>query len=205
MSLTSLTRVKNQLGIPAGVTAHDAILNNLITEANDAILDMIGLPAGLTSATYNEVYDVESEHSDRLRLRRYPILSVGALTVLDTAWTVTGAWKDRDIYIEDADAGWIRTLPANKFFGQGKQTVEITYSAGYDAVPGVLQKAASDLVVYAFNVGGKIGLQGERIGSYSYTLATSSIRESNAWPAAVWIGLSGFRRIVPQRAGVVAL
>ena len=199
-TLTTLDRVKLQLQIPAGITVADAILNTLIDEACDQILRQIGLPAGISTATYAEIYDIDNRDQERLRLRRFPVRSIVALTCNGSAWSVSGA--NEEVYIDRADAGWIRTKQTYKWFPRGKQTVEITYTAGYDSVPGGISSAATALVVHGYNTGGTLGLKSERIGSYSYDRASSAIADTSSWPAAVWSGLHMFRRVVPQMSGV---
>ena len=75
--LTHLAALKAWLGLPAGASPQDATLAALIGAASRAIYATLSRPA-LLPQSYTDVLDAESE---RIFLRRWPVLKVKSVTL----------------------------------------------------------------------------------------------------------------------------
>jgi len=160
-------RAKAYLGIPSGTTEHDTFLGYLISSATRHVAERLNLTCGLTENTYSDVMDVENFGQDRVRLPRFPVVSVAALT--DDTTAVIAA----DRYLK-ADR-WVVLKGDSARFTQGKQKVSATYVAGWNTIPGDVLHAISSTVAYHFNAVPKGGISSERIGAYAVALARGDV------------------------------
>lgn len=160
----STDRAKAYLGIPSAVTRHDTFLGYLISAATEEVSTRLGLSSGLSVSTYSETLDVEDEGEDQVRVSAYPIVSVVALT--DSGSLVPSA-----SYYVHRSRRWVRLVDDLGSFTRGRQTVEITYTAGWTSPPAPLLHAVTANVAHWFNRVPKSGMVSERIGAYSIALA----------------------------------
>lgn len=185
-TLTSTARCKRVLGIPAGVTVHDALLDDLIDVGEQAVVAYCGM-AALTSTTVTETYDIEAAGTGELRLRGFPVSSVQAVvcsgsTLQATQWYV------------DNRPGIVRLTPLGYYFPQGRQRVAVTYTYGYTSPPADLQHAATLITVAEFNRARHAGLSSEGMSGYRYSV------DDSALPAAALSILARYVRIFPTDA-----
>lgn len=166
MALTSRSAVKSVLGIPAGVTRNDALIDILVDAADSLVREEIDLPAEAVS-TYSEVLDVEFAGQRDVPLRYRPVVGVVALTIGATLPT-----SDQFTVIA---SGSLRLSAEGAFFPVGRQIVEVTYTAGFAATPADLSHAATLIAVQGFNQGGHSGFETERVSTYSYKLDDSAV------------------------------
>ena len=180
MSFTTTTRVKTILGIPAGITQQDVKIGYMVAYANQQMLDEMDLES--LDQSYDETLDVDTAATNSLKLQHTPVISVAALTNSDSLV------DSDDYYVKD---GWIRLIGIGAYFTGGRQTVEITYRAGYAAVRADMELCADIMAVEDFNRGPKAGLQSERIGEYTYAMA-----KANAGPYSTTVDkiLSKYRK-----------
>lgn len=157
-------RVKSYLGLPAALTQHDTFLDYLIDASTEAVAVRLGLTAGLTVNTYSEVLDVEDEGTDQLRLSAYPLVSVVALTN-------DGSLVEASAYYVHRSKRWVRLVDDLGSFTRGRQKVSVTYTAGWATVPEPVLHAITANVAHHFNRLPKTGVDSERIGAYSISLA----------------------------------
>lgn len=190
----SVTRAKSYLGIPAGITFHDTFLGYLISGTTEAVAYRLGLTSGLTQNTYSDTLDVEGAGIDRVRLPRFPVQSVAALT--DDGSAVNSS----EFYLK-ADR-WLVLKGDSAQFSNGKQKVEVSYVAGWNnTVPAHVLHAISLNVAWHFNRAPKEGTESERMGAYAITLAKDTSGGGGAMPLAPAAEalLSDLFSIVPQR------
>lgn len=189
VTFTTTERVKRRLRIPAAVTCHDTLLGELADEANDELLHLLreAGAAGITDTTYSEVHDVERSGVSELRLMRWPVVSVAALTDNDTA--VAAA----DFYTDTA-VGYVRLV--DRYFTPGRQQVEVTYTAGWGSTaPDDLVRAATILACEAWNTDAHAGMRSEGREGYRYT------RSDQVLPPAVARILGRYRDLFARDGG----
>jgi hypothetical protein len=106
-----------------------------------------------------------------LLLRQYPINSITTIIIDDTTEFPSGAstLKDLDFYIDTETQGNI--INANIWPAGDPLNLEITYNAGFTAIPFDLEMAAIGLVALKWQKKGQELMKSEKIGQYSYTLA----------------------------------
>ena len=167
-SYTDLANVKAVLRVPSGVTRHDALINLYLAGIDTEMLGLLGQTA-ITQATYSETYDVDGPSEQAIQLRNWPCTSVAAVT--DNGSLVAAT----DYYVDPETRSFVRLKGSAAFFTEGRQQVQITYTAGQTTIPGDLTIAASLIVAAKVNSGGHVGLQGESDGGYSYTAADAGV------------------------------
>jgi hypothetical protein len=141
---------------------------DLIADASEAVRNYVRRP--LLERTYVETYD--GTGLGRIRLRKLPVTAIGGVVVngeaLDNA---TG-----DGWSFDRETGELRRGDGRDdvrfapWFPKGRGNIEVTYSAGYQQVPGPV-KRATILTMRWLREAVLISLfaQSESIGNYSYT------------------------------------
>lgn len=159
---TTRARCKGMLGIPAAITMHDTQLDLYLDVVDEIILDELGLSAASVT-TYNEKFDVSRNGQKDIALTYRPLVSVTALTDNGQLVASSGYYTTTD--------GQVRLDDLDSFFTVGRQTVEITYTAGFASIPPDLKHAATTIVASFFNASSHLGLAREQIGQYGYGLA----------------------------------
>jgi hypothetical protein len=173
-NLVELATVKSYLGV---------IDNFLILDLlNDAVTDFIEgqingdvssggycnrkfLAADYTSSIYT------GNDRKNLLLRQYPINSITTIVIDGTTLFPSGSstLADLGFYIDNEITGnLIYYYTWNSWF---PNNIEITYNAGFTAVPNDIVMAALKLIEQAWNQRGKEGFKSEKFKNYSYTLA----------------------------------
>ena len=185
-TLTSTARCKRVLGIPTGVTVHDALLDDLVDVGEQMVLAYCGM-AALTATTVTELYDIESAGTSELRLRGFPVSGVSAVVC-------SGSTLGADQWYVDNRPGIVRLAPLGYYFPEGRQQVSVTYTFGYASPPVDLQHAATLCAVAEFNRARHAGLSSEGMTGYRYTVDASALP-----PAALAI-LARYVRAFPADA-----
>lgn len=165
-SFTTRDAVKSVLQIPSAVTQHDAFIDDEVAAIDEEMLRLLG-QSGITSTVYSETYDVEDTYCSEVRLRHWPVTAVAALT--DSGSGVAST----DYYIEQEARRFVRLKGSGSFFTQGRQTLQITYTAGHAAIPGPLKRAAAIIVAGRVNASPHAGLESESAAGYGYKRATN--------------------------------
>jgi len=167
-TFTTRNRVRNLLGLASGVTVHDELIDALVEVSDQIIFDEIGLPSadGARVSTYTETLDVSGTGQNEIAVNYVPLISVVALTTGGSG----GSLVDSDNYYF-TEWGQVRLIPIGGFFPSGRQTVQITYTAGFSRVPNDLRHAATLVAVHMFNEGPHVGFQAERLATYNYKIA----------------------------------
>jgi hypothetical protein len=171
---TTLGNVKSVLSIPAGVTRHDAVINLYLAGIDAEMLSLLGQTA-ITSTVYSETYDIDGPRENAIPLRHWPATAVAAVT--DDGSLVAAS----NLYIDPGTRSFLRLKGSGAFFSEGRQKVEVTYTAG-EPIPGDLTTAATLLVASRVNTGQHSGMAAEVSGGYHYTTATG---EAAYMPPAV--------------------
>lgn len=185
-TLTSTARCKRVLGIPVGVTVHDALLDDLVEVGEQMVVNYCGM-AALTATTVTETYDINMAGTSELRLRGFPVSSVGAVVC-------SGSTLESTQWYVDNRPGIIRLAPSGYYFPEGRQQVEVTYTFGYSDPPADLQHAATLCAVAEFNRARHAGMSNEGMTGYRYSV------DKDALPSAAIAILARYVRVFPTDA-----
>ena len=191
---TGIGRVKRMLGIPGvagtGITTHDLLISTLVTVVDQLMLDELDLSAAEVT-TYSEKFDITRTGQREVAVRRCPLVSVVALT--NDGSLVAAS----DYYT--TDYGQVRLIGDGDFFDTGRQTVDITYTAGFSSIPEDLKHAATLIVCAQYNQSSHLGYNRESIGAYSYAIGNDGA--GIMFPNMAQRILNNYRRIFVRSPG----
>ena len=191
---TGIGRVKRMLGIPGvagtGITTHDLLISTLVTVVDRLVLDELDLTSADVT-TYSEKFDITRTGQAEVAVRRCPLVSVVALT--NDGSLVAAS----DYYT--TDYGQVRLISDGDFFNTGRQTVDITYTAGFATVPEDLKHAATLIVCAQYNQSSHLGYNRESIGAYSYAIGNDG--QGIMFPLMAQRILNNYRRIFVRSPG----
>lgn len=175
---TNVDRVKRALRIPVGITLHDVRIGEIIGEVEATILDGIG--PGLSSIGPTTVMETVSTWPggyQTFTVKRWPVLSVAALTIAGAAIPATDfAWDESgriDWLLDDA------VLPCSR------NGVQVQYEVGLmtqaqitaGATPGQLTRWATLECALQYNAEPMAGIGIQDIRPVRTTL--SKVEEDN--------------------------
>jgi len=161
MAFTTIANVKAILNIPDTVSQWNTLLDTIVAMVDSEIEGLIGHK--IDSTAYVEKYDIDSDTQNEVVLNQFPVISVTYLKDTDDTVSTSN-------YYTDLEAGVIRLENYGTFFTAGRQTVEVSYTAGYAVVPADLSYAASILCVQHFNISRHAGISKGVIGNYQFQL-----------------------------------
>ena len=166
MALTSRAKIKRAVGIPAGVTQHDGYIDDIVGGIDQMIFGHIGVPA-LTQNVYSETLDIE-QSSHQIRLKNWPLVSVAAITESGSLVAVA------DYY--EIEEGFVNLKTTGRNWTIGRQTVEITYTAGHaDGTFSDVERVATKWAVGELNSDRHTLLAQEDMGTYKYKVAKDDL------------------------------
>lgn len=184
-TFASTATMKLLLNIPSVLTDYDAVLDIVADAVDDIILGELGLSVG-TTQTYYEKIDIENATQNEFSVTYRPLVSVTALTISSTLQA-----ESVDYYFKDY--GVVRMVPNWYMLPTGREVIEIEYVAGFETIPNDLKYAANLIGVQLFNQQSHIGMDSEKLGGYSYKLASSS--GGSAFPNTARMILAKHRRL----------
>jgi hypothetical protein len=131
--LTTISAVKEWVGIEQENTASDQLIGRLISRVSSVILGELGR-ATLLSKTYNEIYD--GYGNGVLVLRQFPVTSLASLSSFGVAIPVSPNLSiNTGYFLEPWDGvppGGNQRVSLNGYcFARGRQTINVGYTAGY--------------------------------------------------------------------------
>lgn len=159
--LTTLANLKLWLPIPSTTTSEDGMLGRLITATSNDFMRATKRP-DLLAADYTEVR--QGDGATRMILFHWPInsvntLKIGSVTVNESADKIApGYYIDEDIDPERIFELYVIGLT----FADGA-SVQISYNAGYATVPGDIEQAVIDWIVYRYKGRPNVGTQQRRM------------------------------------------
>jgi hypothetical protein len=181
--LTDLAAVKRYLGISDGSTAQDAILSDLITGASAALQNFVN--RDLMSAARHDWLDGTGKNV--LVPRHYPVTSVASLKV--NGQTIPQANAS-----DFASVGWRLTddllILTGYAFTRGVRNVEISYTAGFDAVPDELALACVLMVALRYKERDWTGYSSKSLAGETVSFQVTDI------PANARGQLASYKRVV---------
>ena len=167
MALANKDRIKRMLVMPAGVTYLDTAIDDLLTVADQMVLDELGLTETAVTS-YSEKIDITSSGLNECALSYRPIVAMTALTVNGSALV-----EDTD-FIVDYSLGIVKLLPVYAGFQVGREMVDATYTAGFSSVPPDITYAANLIAVMLINQQSHMGMKSEKTSSYQYQMGDAS-------------------------------
>lgn len=136
--LTTLDRVKLYLGLKDENTNSDLLLSRLVTAVSGAVLNYVGR-ATFGVQEFADVYDGSGK--DFMLLRQWPVLSVSAVDCFGTTIRPspdTTRWPPASGFVvesmESAGGGQQRLNLYGYCFPNGRSSVRVTYTAGYQTL-----------------------------------------------------------------------
>lgn len=166
MAFLELDTMKTALQIALTDTSRDAELQVYVDAANATLYEVFGGLLDSVPTEYIDAVTIDDTTTGAVWTRRWPLNAL--TTVVDKGATLDLAKLTSD------DLGLVRLLNYSGGFSYGRDSVVITYDAGFDASDprlAELKLAALLIAIYSVNTTSKAGFSGERIGQYSYTLA----------------------------------
>lgn len=158
---------KEEFKVFASITddSEDEILQIYIDAAEEFIKNYCNRTFEETVYT-NELYD--GPGTPCLVVDDYPILSVEEILEYDEVVSSISDLDDDGYYIKNnRPYGIYHSL----CWSAGRDTIKVSYTAGYSSIPSDLKLAAFLVTSYFRNMSTKQGIRGESLGSYSYSLS----------------------------------
>jgi len=159
--LTTVEAVKEQLCIPTDDTSQDNMLERMIKAASDAI--EVECRREFEKREHEDKFDLTGEE-ERIILTGYPIEELTEITLDDEA---------KEEYDLNKQQGILR--PKKSWRGK----LKVKYTAGYifpgengRTLPYDLEDAAILWAVQKYNVGGAVGISGERVDQLNIDYAS---------------------------------
>lgn len=184
--LVTLDYVKTYLGLEAGETNADPVLKLLITAASDRFVALTNNP--IVSAQYTEV---TNGNGGRMYVpKRYPVLSVSALTIDGNAIPAIQSLGDTGYVVIDDTIqliGYVFTSSRSTVYYSvwptfsysfGTGNVSLTYTAGYETIPAAVTHAVCEMVGLQWKGRDRIGLMSQSIGGETLSFQTLTLPES---------------------------
>ncbi len=178
MSIAMVADVKTHLSITG--TDKDAVLTAIVAGA-EANVVRLAKDAGILLVTEEVSEQLDGADSERLILSYRPVVAVSGVWVSEARSFTDAAKIAETAYVVYARTGILRRVDGDDF-PEGVQNVKVTYHAGYgEAAPADLTEGIVLLAAAIYGQVGKEGLSGERIGDYSYTVASLQERVPAAY------------------------
>lgn len=168
-ALTSLSDVKESLGIPSSNTTKDNLIIRKINQATRAIENYCG--RRFQATTYTDV-EYAATNTDQLVLRQRPVITFTALGVRDSGLNQSD-WDDVEAqtYFVHKAAGVIDLL--FRTYGHWNR-YKVSYTAGYQTIPEDLAEACATLAAYYVN-----NASGTQVGSAMKKEGQRELRYAN--------------------------
>lgn len=181
-TFAGLSETKIYLGF-AGISEHDVLLQSMLEEITSDFQNY--MDRYIFVDNWAEKFDIETKEESCIQLKEFPIVSVSGLS--DSSLALTS-----DDYLIYPEIGHI--CLDGYYFTKGRQTVEISYRAGYlpACVPPKLRGAFKKAVKLRFDGIEEGNLSYEKIGDYAYRKA--SFEDTARWRTYGWS--SEIRRVL---------
>jgi hypothetical protein len=179
-ALTTLANVKDWLKITDG--SADATINRMITAFSNAVANYLN--RDLAAQSYTETYNGGGNAT--LMLRNYPVTAVASVNV-DGAPIAAQPAFGQDGYSFSQNA--VRLV--GSVFNLGFQNVQVTYTAGYTAIPPDIEQAVIEWIADRYQSMNRIGVNSRTLAGESISYSLKDI------PDAVELALKPYRKVFP--------
>ena len=182
LPLTTLEAVKRDLGISS--LADDVLLREWILGVSGWIEDYCDQP--ILATTHEAVLD--GNGSFLMVLPFSPVTAISYLRI--GGRTISAATPGGTNYGYFLDSRGVLRLRGERF-ERGIGNIEISYTAGYAAVPEAVERAAVRMVGWRYRERDRLGASSKSIGGETISYQTAAASED------VLSVLAGYRRVVP--------
>lgn len=191
--LTTLARVKLDLDISTTDADRDTLITNIISGVSKQMQDWMDRPITETTTTGEQI---DSDGSDTIQTRGYPIISVASLTEDDTALVED---TDFEMNEHDLEAGQIVRISGGRPYNwtRGRRVVTLTYNHGYSAVPASLVDAATSLTIARYFETGKSGRGRRGLASKDVEPGASATYDKSIWERETIFAMQPYRKWTP--------
>ena len=171
-ALTTLSDVKESLGIASSDTTKDNLIIRKINQATKAIENYCGRRFAAT--VYTQI-EYSATQIDELVLRQRPVVSFTSLEIRDSGLNYDN-WEtvDSHLYFVDDSAGILKLM----FNASGRwNRYRVTYIGGYTTIPEDLAEACASLACYYVQNadGSDVGVAVKKEGQRELRYANGSI------------------------------
>lgn len=168
--LTTLANAKQWLQIPAGNTANDPLINELISAASEYIQTRLNRTIALQ--TYSEARDGKVQ--DVMMFANYPVSVVSSVAV---GTTVVPPSPDgvQPGYVFDSTR---LILLGGYVFGRGRMNCKFSYTAGFSVTPKELERVCEEMVGLRFKNKDRIGVTSKTLANEVITFTSSDVTDS---------------------------
>ncbi|WP_049974124.1 hypothetical protein [Azospirillum sp. B4] len=182
--LTDVATVKAWFSPPLTSTTDDVLLNRLIQAESGFIRRWLG--RDLSPATYTQTLD--GTGNALLPLPNYPVTGVTAVTVDGVA--VPPQPGDQPLAYGYAHDDYAVMLVGG-IFPKGRRRVTVTWTAGYEPLPAILEQACVELVALRYRERDRVGLVSKAHGGETTGYLQKEMPDSLA------AALAPYRRVAP--------
>jgi hypothetical protein len=158
--------------------------------------DHLTLTALQTAITaLNAGWDMTTPTDDIALWSPTELLPISGINTKDSYSYVEIPGEPDDYFVTNYDSGIISGASIwNHCSWMGRQNLVIRYTAGYATIPGDLEQICIDLTkIYSDSRTRDGGLESEKIGDYSYKIASGSSSDGSM-PSSIQTRLSGYKR-----------
>ncbi|MEC4589493.1 hypothetical protein VPG91_00695 [Nitrospirillum amazonense] len=182
--LADVATVKAWFSPPLTSTTDDALLTRLIQAESGFIRAWLGRDPSL--ATYTQTLD--GTGNAVLPLPHYPVTDVMAVAVDGTPVPAQAADQPLAYGYAYDDTSLVLT---GGIFPRGRRRVSVTWTAGHDPLPAILQQACVELVALRYRERDRVGLVSKAHGGET----TSYLQKE--MPDSLAAALAPYRRVAP--------
>jgi hypothetical protein len=178
--LTTLAAVKLWLGLKNDTD--DALLTSMITEYSGYV--QAWLNRQILTQSYTERRSGQGYFG--CMVGAYPIKAVSSVTINGQAIPPSLDGIQPGFYFDDTTV-WL----SGYRFERGRANVQLSYTAGFDAVPPELERAVIELIALRFKERDRIGHQSKSLAGETVTFIVKD------FPPSVQTILNNYRKVVP--------
>lgn len=180
--ITTLAAVKDWLGIPAADTSADVTLTRMVTAFSSAIANYLNRDLG----TQTYVDTLNGAGGAFMLPANYPITAVSSLYI-DDVQIPAQVGRGNNGYVFSG----VRIFLVGYTFNRGFQNVDLSYTAGFAAIPADVEQACIEWIADRWTAKQRIGVMSRSINGQSTTYDPKDI------PDAVVRELNSYRKVVP--------
>lgn len=180
-SLTTLARLKRFIG-NTDANADDVLLGELIERVSTSIENWLG--RSLLSAARTEL--VDGNGKQKLMFKNWPVTVVSSVKVDGVSIPAASSYTAAGYRFTDQ-----ALILQGYSFVTGLANVEMSYTAGYSAIPGDVEQACIETVMLAYKRRDHVDVSSKSLAGETVSFITSELT-----PSAKTM-LQPFKRVVP--------
>jgi hypothetical protein len=190
--LTTLAKVKLDAEIAGTDADRDTVLNSIIAGVSKQMQNWMDRPIVQSTATDEKI---SSAGSSVVQTRHYPIISISALTELDTALAEDTGFEIEE---QDKERGQIERISDGLPIAwvRGRRVVKVTYVHGFASVPDDLVQAATALSVARYFETKQSGKGWRGLASKGVDPNSATTYDKEIWLRETIPAMAPYRRVM---------